>query len=284
VPTDSEMKSAVATVKKINSLGEEIRPDQEYYVGRAVATNILARHDYKYVDKPAIQRGELEGLTRYVNNVGNVVVAAAQEDRHNGDRPAPVAGWHFVVVESDTINAFAAPGGFVFITTAAVKTAKTEDELACLLAHEVAHVTRGHALGSIKKSRYADVSSDLLQSAGAATLSPEQVAQLNKLMEGIIDDTIHAMFEKGYSKDTEFEADKLGVEYAAWAGYDPRAMGNFLDTLAKQQATSKGGFYDTHPSTAERKSRLDTQVKSYAAVTVPKSRVSRFNAAIASMK
>ena len=62
-----------------------------------------------------------------------------------------------MVVEDDTINAFAAPGGWIFVTSAAVKAAKSEDQLAALLAHEVAHVIRGHALGSIKKSRWAGV-------------------------------------------------------------------------------------------------------------------------------
>lgn len=280
IPTEGEMKQAVATVKKIHSLSEEVRPDQEYYVGRAVATNILAKHEYRYLDKPAIARGELDGLTQYVNLVGQVVVAGAMEARHSGDRPAPVAGWHFTVVESQSVNAFAAPGGYIFVTTAAVQTAKSEDELAALLAHEVAHVMRGHALGSIKQSRYADVSSDLLQQAGTASLSPEQVAQLNKLMEGIIDDTINAMFVKGYSRDTEFEADKLALEYLAKSGYDPSALNRYLDSLAARQETSKGGFYDTHPSTADRKAKLGAAV----AIAVPKVRTTRFQKELARLK
>ena len=283
-PSASDVQEAVATVKKVSSLTEEIRPDQEYYVGRAVATNILARHEYKYEDKPAIERGELEGLTLYVNQVGQIVAAAAMEDHRSGDRPAPVAGWHFVVVDSDKINAFAAPGGYVFITTAAVKTARSEDELASLLAHEVAHVTRGHALGNIQKSRYADVSADLLQAAGSATLTPEQVNQLNSLLEGIINDTLEAMFVKGYSRDTEFEADRLGVEYAGKAGYDPTAMKRFLDTLAKQQATSEGGFYATHPSTKERQDKLAAIASANAATAVPKVRTTRFQTAVAKLK
>jgi predicted Zn-dependent protease len=280
----ADVKKAVDVVKKIQSLTEEIRPDQEYYVGRAVATNILARHEYRYVDKASIARGELDGMTRYVNDVGQLVAAAALESRRDGDRPAPVAGFHFVVVESDKINAFAAPGGYVFITTAAVKTARSEDELAALLAHEVAHVVRGHALGNIQKSRYAGVSAELLQAAGTATLTPEQLNQLNQLLEGIINDTLEAMFVKGYSRDTEFEADEVGVAIAARAGYDPKAMSRFLDSLAKQQATSEGGFYATHPSTKERQEKLGARTGAMPAVTVPKARVTRFEAALAKLK
>src|SRR5262249_37822112 len=214
--------------KGISAPTEEVRAQQEYYVGRSVATNILAKHDYKYLDKDAIARGELDGVTRYVNQIGGLLAAAALESHRDGDRPAPIGGWHFVVVQSDLINAFAAPGGYVFVTTAAVKVAKSEDELACVLAHEVAHVVRGHALGNIQKSRLANVSSDVLQAAGREALTPQQVAQLNQLLEGFIQDTLDALFVKGYSRDTEFEADRLGVEIAAKAGYDPSAMTRFL--------------------------------------------------------
>jgi predicted Zn-dependent protease len=278
--TATDVQTATKVVKGIQSLNEEIRPEQEYYVGRSVATNILAKHDYKYVDKDAIARGELDGVTRYVNQIGGLLAAAATESHRDGDRPAPVGGWHFVVVQSDLINAFAAPGGYVFVTTAAVKLAKSEDELACVLAHEVAHVVRGHALGNIQKSRTASVSADLLQAAGREALSPEQVAQLNKLLDGVIQDTLDALFVKGYSRDTEFEADRLGVQIAAAAGYDPSAMGRFLSSLAKMQNTGSGGFFATHPAASERLDKLGAEMKKYASVVVPKVREQRFAAGI----
>ena len=281
--TAEDVKSATKAFKAISSLSEEIRPDQEYYVGRSIATNILAKESYKYEDKDAIARGELAGITKYVNDVGGVLVATELEiPAQKGDRPAPVAGWHFTVISSDSVNAFAAPGGFIFVTTGAVKTAKSEDELACVLAHEIAHVRRGHALGNIQKSRYASVSSDVLQAAGTATLSPEQVKQLNSLMEGMINDTLDALFVKGYSRDTEFEADHLGVEIAAKAGYDPAAMGRFLTTLSKTQDTGKGGFFATHPAPNDRLAKLKDLMA--ATVAVPKIRVSRFNTAVALIK
>jgi beta-barrel assembly-enhancing protease len=282
--TADDIKTATNAVKAVQSLTEEVRPDQEYYVGRSVATNILAKQEYKYLDKEAIARGELAGITRYVNHVGLVVSAAAMDmPRKSGDRPAPVAGWHFTVIQDDAVNAFAAPGGFVFVTTGAVKLAKSEDELACVLAHEVAHVLRGHALGNIKKSRFAGVSSDLLQAAGTATLTPEQVNQLNGLLEGLIEDTLDALFVKGYSRDTEFEADRLGVEIASKAGYDPGAMNRFLTSLGKQQDTGKGGFFATHPAASERMQKIEGAIAGKT-VNVPKVRVDRFEAAIAKLK
>ncbi len=285
--TDSDLQQvkevsekSAKVIKSIQSLSDEMTPEQEYFVGRSIATNILAKNQYRYLTKEAIARGKLEGITAYVNQVGGLVAAAAQEKTRKGDRPAPLAGWHFVVVDSPEINAYASPGGYIFVTTGALKTARSEDELAGILGHEVAHVMRGHALGNIKQSRYANVGSEALQAAGSATLTPQQVEQLNGLMEGMIDDTLEAIFVKGYSRDTEFEADKLGVELAAAAGYDPGGMGRFLDNLASVQDTGKGGMFATHPKATDRRGKLAKTPAS----KVPGQRVQRYSAALAKMK
>jgi predicted Zn-dependent protease len=280
------LDKVVKVGKKVASLAEEIRPDQEYYVGRSVATNILARNEYRYLDKKALSDGRLTGVTEYVNQIGNLLAAAALETKRKGDRPAPVGGWRFVVIESDEINAYAGPGGWVFVTTGAIRAAKSEDELACILAHEIAHVVRGHALGNIKKSRYADVGADVLQAAGTAALSPEQVEQLNGLMEGLIEDTMDAIFVKGYSRDTEYEADKLAVELTLAAGYKPIGLVNFLETLRGQQDTGKGGVFATHPKADDRLARIQKQIagKKLADNTVPAVRVERFAARTKSLR
>ena len=277
---DTAGKSA-KVVKAVANLNQSITPEQEYYVGRSIATNLLAKSEYRYENKPDIARGELVGITAYVNNVGSLVAISAMESRRDGDRPAPTAGWHFVVVDSDTVNGFAAPGGYVFVTTAALKLAKSEDELAGILAHEVAHVVRGHALGNIKKSRYAGLTQDVLDAAGSATLSPQQRDQLTNLMGGMIEDTLDAVFVKGYSRDTEFEADQLAVQIAAGAGYDAGGIVRFLEALQKVQDTGKGGFFATHPRAQDRIDHLRSAVAALPAVTVPRARVERFSAAIA---
>jgi predicted Zn-dependent protease len=250
----SDVETAGAVAKTITDMNKDLTPENEYWVGRSVATNILAKHDYKYANAGAIQSGNLEGITAYVNNVGAVLAAAALETGRKGDRPAPIAGFHFTVVESDTINAFAAPGGYIFVTTAALKAAKSEDELAAILAHELAHVVRGHALGTIKKSRYANMSKDLLKASGA--LSPEQIGQLTVLLEGAIDDMIDAFFVKGYSKETEYEADAVGLAIMQKAGYDGSAFLRYLETLKARQKTGSGGFYATHPAASDRIGKL----------------------------
>jgi beta-barrel assembly-enhancing protease len=277
----------VDTVSKVTNaitdLNKDLTPENEYYVGRSVATNILAKHQYKYVDSDAIRSEKLEGLTLYVNQVGQILAAAALSTQRSGDRPTPIAGFHFTVVDSDALNAFAAPGGYIFVTTAAVKAAKSEDELAAILAHEIAHVVRGHALGTIKKSRYANISKDALKASGA--MSDKELGQLTELLEGAIDDMVDAFFVKGYSRDTEFEADQVGVDIVAAAGYDPGAMVRYLNTLKSSQKTGSGGFYATHPSAADRISKIDLQLKKLgASKSVPKVRVERFLAASSELR
>ncbi len=276
--TGDDIVTAAKVVNAISDLNKDLTPENEYYVGRSVATNILAKHSYKYVDAAAIRKENLKGLTLYVNQIGQILAAAALQTARSGDRPAPIAGFHFIVVESDQLNAFAAPGGYVFVTTAAVRAAKSEDELAAILAHEIAHVVRGHALGTIKKSRYANISKDALKASGA--LSGEQLGQLTELLEGSIDDMVDAFFVKGYSRDTEFEADKVGVDIVAAAGYDPGAMVRYLNTLKANQKTGSGGYYATHPSAADRIKKIDAQLKKIgASKTVPEVRTERFLAA-----
>ena len=266
------------TWDSIQDARKELTPENEYWTGRSVATNLLARHNYKYRDAEALREGKLEGLTAYVSAVGGVLAASALDTRRDGDRPAPMSGWHFIIVESDTINAFAAPGGWVFVTTAAVETAQSEDELAAVLAHEIAHVVRGHALGSIKKSRWAGVAKTALDTS--VELDQEALGDLTKTFEGAMDDMIDGILVKGYSRDTEFEADSVGLAIMAHAGYDPQAFVRFLQALDRKQGTGGGGFSATHPKASDRIAKLSGQAKTLGTRKIPQVRVDRFKAAL----
>ncbi|MBP8809678.1 MAG: M48 family metalloprotease [Kofleriaceae bacterium] len=262
----------------ITDAQKELTPENEYWTGRSVATNLLARHDYQYADAEALQAGRLEGVTAYVSAVGGVIAASAMETRRDGDRPAPIGGWHFTIVESDAINAFAAPGGWVFVTTAAVQAARSEDELAALLAHEVAHVVRGHALGSIKKGRWANVAKTALDTS--VTLDQQALGELTQVFEGAMDDMIDNTLVKGYSRDTEFEADKVAMAILAHAGYDPQALVRYLGTLEEHHGGGGGGWSATHPKPSDRIAKVSAQAQTLGARAVPKVRIKRFEVAI----
>ena len=112
---------------------------EEYYVGRAVAAMILGQ--YRLCNN--------ERLTSYVNAVGQAAALSS-------DRPFTYGGYHFAVLESDEINALSCPGGIIFITRGMVQRARNEEELAAILAHEVAHVNHKDGLASIQKSRWVE--------------------------------------------------------------------------------------------------------------------------------
>jgi predicted Zn-dependent protease len=261
---------------------KDLTPENEYYVGRSVATNLLSRAQYKYVEASDYSSGQLGKTTAYVNAVGNVLAAAAMGQARKDDRPSPIAGWHFVIVDDETINAFAASGGFILVNKGLVKAAKSEDELAAVLAHEIAHTVRGHAIGSIKKSRMAGVYKEMLDST--VQLDEQQLGTLTKAFEGAMDDMIDGMVVKGYSRDTEFEADRVGLKILADAGYDPQAFIKLLESLEKKQGhAGSGGFSSTHPSPKDRIGKLRAEAAKLAPVKVPGVRVERFQAAIATI-
>ena len=269
--------------KGIKDARKDLTPENEYYVGRSVATNLLSRANYKYVEADAYQSGQLGKTTAYVNAVGNVLAAAAMGNARKDDRPSPIAGWHFVIVDDDTINAFAASGGFILVNKGLIKTAQNEDELAAVLAHEVAHTVRGHAIGSIKKSRMAGVYKEMLNDT--VQLDEAQLGTLTQAFEGAMTDMIDSMVVKGYSRDTEFEADRIGLHIMADAGYDPQAFIRFLEQLDKKMghATGTGGFKSTHPAPKDRIAKLKAEAATLAAVKAPAIRTERFQAAVATL-
>jgi beta-barrel assembly-enhancing protease len=261
---------------------KDLTPENEYYVGRSVATNLLSRANYKYVEADAFSQGQLGATTAYVNAVGNVLAASAMSAPRKDDRPSPISGWHFVIVDDETINAFAAAGGFILVNKGLIKAARNEDELAAVLAHEVAHTVRGHALGSIKKSRMAGVYKEMLNST--VQLDEQQLGTLTKAFEGAMDDMINSMVVKGYSRDTEFEADKVGIKILADAGYDPQAFIRLLEQLEKKTGHSGGGgFSSTHPSAKDRIAKLKAEAEKLGSKKAPKIRKERFEAAVAEL-
>ena len=114
--------------------------EEEYYLGRAVAAKILSEYDLL----------ENDALTDYVNRVGLTVAI-------HSDKPYTYGGYHFAVLDTEEINAFACPGGLIFITSSMVDALTNEEELAAVLAHEVAHVSHRDGVASIKKSRWLEV-------------------------------------------------------------------------------------------------------------------------------
>jgi len=184
---------------------------------------------------------EDDDLNRYVMFVGQTVAYRTPM----GDQP-----WIFGVLATDDVNAFSAPGGYVFVTRGAIQRMRDESELAGVLAHEIGHVNRHHALDAIQKA-------GLLDALATAAQANQQVAQFDQASDLVV----KFITENGFQAPQEFEADESAVKYVAAAGYDPNGLLHFLQRIRDQQ---KQGFklMSTHPDTDDRVQRISNQISS----------------------
>jgi len=183
-------------------------------------------------------------VTKYVSLLGNVLAKASSR---------PDLKWEFIVLDTDGVNAFAAPGGLVHITKGALGLVKNESELAGVLGHEISHITRKHSVNSIQKSKTTKLATE---EAGAHTSGWYTMAA------DILYDNI---LEKGWDRGDEDDADKEGVRLANKAGYNPTGLPVFLQKLIERNKDFKGskpnGLFATHPDTKDRIAKVTNQIK-----------------------
>lgn len=190
-----------------------------------------------------------EALQRYVNLVGNAVASNSKR---------ATIPYQFAVLDSPVQNAFAVPGGVIFVSRALVSILDDEAELAAVLAHEVGHVAAKHALKSTQRAQ-------LLQGVGTITAASVG-GDKGKKFASAIGDMQAVLFDKGLDKEMEFEADLASMETTYRTGYDPSAMIRVLKKLQKLEASSrdkKGSWFSTHPPLSERIERLQAQLQKY---------------------
>jgi len=252
---ESIQKSATAVAKTF----QDITPEQEYYVGRTIGAVVLDKYK-PYQNLAAIQ---------YMNRLGQTLARAS-------DRPETFGGYHFLILDSDDINAFAAPGGFVFVTRGLLRCGLYEGAVASVLAHEIAHVQMKHGLQAIKKSR---ISSALttLGIEGTKTFGGEQLATLTQTFENSIADISNTLIKSGYSRSFEIQADKAAITILRRVGYDPHALVDMLKVMHQRLKPGGIDFAKTHPSPADRISGIEKIIGGYAPVKQSKARQSRFS-------
>ncbi|MDR2178315.1 MAG: M48 family metalloprotease [Treponema sp.] len=219
----------------ISRAAEEITPEQEYYIGRAVGANILSR--YK-------MRQDAAALTKYLNEICTVIVI-------NSPRPEIYNGYHVAILDSMELNAFATPGGHIFITRGLLACADSEDALAAVIAHEIGHIQLQHSIKAIKNSR---ITSAIITTASstAKVLGSAELKELAGVMDESVNEIITTLIDKGYSQEQEFEADTAAMSLLAAAGYDPAALISMLQQIERNQREHSGGLIKTHPSPARR--------------------------------
>ena len=223
----ASLPAAAFDFDKLRSIGEKLKPlrqtseGDEVTLGKDVAANLLGAAPL--VNDPALQA--------YVNKVG--VWIALHTSRPN-------LPWRFGVLDTNSVNAFATPGGYVFITRGMLMRMRDESELAGVLAHEISHVVEKHALNTMRKGKLVDLASDAL-----SRNKPEYAKLVSAGTE---------IYARGLDKEDEFAADRMGVVLSARAGYDPYGLPATLQTLSsinpRDDAVSL--MFKTHPDSEKR--------------------------------
>jgi predicted Zn-dependent protease len=259
---DKDLADAITVSSRaIGTAAEEITPEQEYYIGRAVAANILGNYRL-YNDDPA--------LTAYMNNICAAITI-------NSPRPDIFSGYHVAILDSSEINAFATSGGHILVTRGLIGAAKTEDALAGVIAHEIAHIQLQHSIKAIRSSR---ITQALLVSgtaaAGAAGLN---LGELTDVFTESVNQIVSSLVNNGYSRTQEYDADNTAMSLMASAGYKPSGLLDMLRELRTVQ-TSGSGFGKTHPTPAQRISNAQQTVNRYNVADHSSLRQPRFEAAV----
>jgi predicted Zn-dependent protease len=207
---------------------------QELQLGQE--SDLQVRHEMGVYDDPELQR--------YVESVG---VRMAQSSQR------PNLPWHFTIVDSPAVNAFALPGGYIYITRGILAYLNDESQMAGVLGHEIGHVTARHAAQQYSKATAAQLGLGL-----GAIFSPYARAAGGAASGGL-----QLLFLK-HGREDELQADRLGAEYEAKNGWDPEGMQNMLRTLARidEQSDRRGtpNYLATHPASADRVQRIDETV------------------------
>ncbi len=205
-----------------------VSQEQELSMGRQASVNIEKQQ--KIYSDPA--------TNSYINKIGQKLVKAS------GRSDIP---YSFKVVQNKEINAFALPGGYIYVHTGLIKAASSENELAGVIAHEVAHVAARHSAEQIEKANKANLGLSLLGFA----LSASRIRGGGTLMNGA--QFVTGGFFNKFSRDAEREADRLGASYLKTAGWNASGMVSFFEKLSKQKNSSNSiVFFSSHPSSAER--------------------------------
>jgi len=263
VPSIPHLDKATKAAKEVSKAQRPISDEEEYYIGRAVAAKILSSY-------PLLEN---RALTGYVNLIGQTIAL-------HSDTPQTYGGYHFAILDTNEINAFACPGGTILITRGMISATRNEEELAAVLAHEVAHIHHRDGVASIKSTRWTEALT-VMGVEATRSYTPAQVSQLVRIFEGSVEDVFKTLVVNGYGRSQEYQADETAMRALSRAGYNPASLRDFLLVLAAQGTTTSGGILKTHPGTAERiENSAHTMPSGKSDESTALARSARFNTAL----
>jgi predicted Zn-dependent protease len=224
--------------------------NEESQLGRAIMAQIRASGEL--VEDPQV--------TEYINEIGHRLAAQANVDGNHE--------FSFFVIDNPVINAFALPGGFIGVHTGLLEATRNEDELAGVLAHEVAHVTQRHLARRLHASQRQSILNTAIMLgailAGAAGGSSDAVQGAIAVAQGT-----SAQQQINFTRSNEYEADRVGISALAAAGFDPQGMGSFFEVMSRGTTPMEyrlPEFLRTHPVSSARIAEARGRARSYQPV------------------
>lgn len=210
-----------------------ISDEEEVAIGKEVDADVRSKEKIS---------GDAEWQS-YLNEVGQKIVKVS--DRQGIE-------YHFTVIESDQVNAFATPGGYIYFYTGILNLMDNEAEMAAVMAHEVSHVVARHSVQHLQKA----LGIQLLASVALGEKSAGTLGQITGVLAGL--------WMNGYGRSYELQADEYGVFYMKEAGYNPGSARTMFQKLATLSGDGQQGWFEkltsSHPDTKERISKIDAQI------------------------
>ena len=236
------LNRTIDTAKKLQEANREFSTEEEVQLGHGVTAGLLG----------ASRLHPDAGMQRYVNRVGKWLAMHSER----ADLP-----WTFGVIDAESINAFAMPGGSVLVSHGLIRRLANESELAAVLAHEIAHVVRRHQLAAIQSSLNSEALADIGKEAASQAIGRRggDAFGLKSAAAGMgVDAVKNGVFLRPLDRDMEYEADRMAVVIATRGGYDPYGLPAVLSMLAQAKGDGSGtSIFDTHPAAADRLAEIE---------------------------
>jgi predicted Zn-dependent protease len=238
---EQDRADALSQMDQALSSGGDLSPADGYFIGRAVGANILRLYR-PYTANPA--------LLDYLQNICDAITV-------NSPKPEIYNGYHLMILDTQEINALTTPGGHIFVSRGFIALADSEDALAAIIAHEIAHIQLEHGVALINRMSLTHELTD----AGnrAAEIASRNLSERERsiLFGNSVTEMVNTLIKNGYSQTQELEADTYAAGLLASAGYEPRALAEVLQLLQSMPANRSGaGLNATHPSPARRIANL----------------------------